>query len=123
MRDPSLPTLVFALMSPPDATRQFLADNADRDALAPIGIADPDAELYGALGVPRGGWREMFGLRSWRAGIRATLRGHRIGRKVGDGWTLPVWTVIDDGRVTWRWQGEYAGDRPLLDEIPRRSPM
>lgn len=109
-------------MSPPDATRSFLTANADRDAPPPIGIADVDRVLYESFGVPRGGWQEMFGLRSWRAGIRATLRGHRIGRKVGDGWTLPVWLCVDGDRVTWRWEGSYAGDRPALDEIPRRSP-
>lgn len=122
VREPSLPTPVFVLMSPPDATRSFLTTNADPGAPPPIGIADVDKVLYEALGVPRGGWSEMFGLRSWRAGARAALRGHRIGRKVGDGWTLPVWLVVDGESVTWRWDGRYAGDRPRFDEIPRRSP-
>lgn len=121
MRDPSLPTLVFALMSTPAAAASFLRDNTDAALPAPIGIADPDRILYDAVGVRRGGWTEMFGLRSWAAGIRAVVRGHVIGRKVGDGWTLPVWMVLDDGRVTWRWDGEYAGDRPDTDDIPRRS--
>jgi hypothetical protein len=84
-----------------------------------VGIADPDQVLHRAFEVPRGGWREMFGLRSWVAGARATMRGKFIGAKVGDGWTLPVWTVIDGDRVLWRWDGTHAGDRPDLADIPR----
>ena len=84
-----------------------------------IGIADPDQILHRAFEVPRGGWREMFGLQSWIAGARATLRGKAIGPKVGDGWTLPVWTVIDGDQVLWRWVGSHAGDRPDLADVPR----
>jgi len=84
-----------------------------------LGIADPDQVLHRAFEVPRGGWREMFGLRSWVAGARATMRGKFIGAKVGDGWTLPVWTVIDGDHVLWRWVGTHAGDRPDLTEIPK----
>jgi hypothetical protein len=47
------------------------------------------------------------------------MRGNFIGTKVGDGWTLPVWTVVDGDRVLWRWVGTHAGDRPDLDVIPR----
>ena len=84
-----------------------------------LGIADPDQVLHRAFEVPRGGWREMFGLRSWMAGVRATARGKFIGAKVGDGWTLPVWTTVDGDRVLWRWVGTHAGDRPDLADIPR----
>ena len=85
---------------------------------AALGIADPAQVLHRAFEIPRGGWREMFGLQSWIAGVRATLGGKFIGAKVGDGWTMPVWTVIDGDRVLWRWVGTHAGDRPDLADIP-----
>lgn len=82
-----------------------------------VAIADPDAELYRAFGVERGGWRAMFGVRSWLAGIRATLGGHRIGRKIGDPWTLPLVVAVSDGRITWEHRGTFAGDHPDVDAI------
>ena len=82
-------------------------------------IHDPDGELYRDLDIGRGAMREMFGLRAWRRGIAAFARGHRIGRKVGDGWTLPTIVGIDHGAVVWRHDGEHAGDHPDLGAIPR----
>ena len=83
-----------------------------------VAIEDPDAELYRAFEIRRGGFREMFGLRAWIRGIVAFLRGNRIGRKVGDGWTLPTVIGIDGGSIVWRHDGEHAGDHPDLGTIP-----
>jgi hypothetical protein len=101
-----------------DAGQSYLDQHSAPEARGTaIGIADPDQVLYRAFAVPRGGWREMFGLRSWIAGVRATLRGKFIGAKVGDGWTLPVWTVVEGDQVLWRWVGTHAGDRPDRAEV------
>jgi len=107
-------------MAVSNAGQTFLDQHSAPEAKGTaLGIADPDQVLHRAFEVPRGGWREMFGLRSWVAGARATMRGKLIGAKVGDGWTLPVWTVIDGDRVLWRWVGTHAGDRPDRAEIPK----
>ena len=58
---------------------------------------------------------------SSRTSIRATVRGKTIGAKVGDGWTLPTWVVLDGAEVTWRWTGTHAGDRPDFREVPRST--
>ncbi len=92
---------------------------AGRDPEARV-IADVDGSLRAALGVRRGGWRAMFGLGSWRAGIRTFLRGNLIGRREGaDGWTLPLFLLVEDGEITWRHEGRHAGDHPDLSAIPR----
>ena len=102
-----------------DHGQNYLDRHSAPEALGTaLGIADPDQLLHRAFEVPRGGWREMFGPQSWVAGARATMRGKFIGTKVGDGWTLPVWTVIDGDRVRWRWVCTHAGDRPDLADIP-----
>jgi hypothetical protein len=111
-------------MASPDEGRRFLdahtpAGLRNDPRAAATAITDPGLVLHRALGVPRGGWREMFGTRAWRAGVRAAARGKFIGAKVGDGWTLPVWVVLDGDEVTWRWIGAHAGDRPDPAEIPR----
>ena len=105
-----------------DHGRTYLDDHSAPEARGTaLGLADPDQVLHRAFDVPRGGWREMFGLRSWVAGARATLHRKTIGRKVGDGWTLPVWTVIDSDHVLWRWVGTHAGDVPDSAAVPRVS--
>lgn len=98
-----------------EAQAPVFFDHLDPDAIA---VADPDAELYRAFGVERGGWRAMFGLRSWLAGIRATIGGHRIGRKIGDPWTLPLVVAVSEGQVIWEHRGTFAGDHPDVDAIP-----
>lgn len=82
-------------------------------------IADVDGSLRAALGVRRGGWRAMFGAGAWRAGISAFLRGNLIGGRHGaDGWTLPLFLLVEDGEITWRHDGTHAGDHPDLTAIP-----
>lgn len=113
--DPEFPTPIFVFMGTPDEGRAFL----DAHWPGAVGIADPDKTLYGAFSVPRGGWREMFGLSTWIAGVRATLKGKLIGRRHGDAWTLPVLAVVDGSVVVWQHIGTHAGDHPRLDAIPR----
>ena len=91
-------------------------DRLDPD---PIAVADPSAVLYRIFGVERGGWRAMFGPRSWWSGLRATLQGHRIGRKIGDPWTLPLVVAVADRTVVWEHRGTFAGDHPDVDAIPQ----
>lgn len=83
-----------------------------------IAIEDRDASLYRAFTVTRGGFRAMFGLRAWLRGAVAFLRGHRIGRKVGDGWTLPTVVAVANRNAVWRWDGTHAGDHPDVGAIP-----
>jgi len=93
-------------------------DSLDDSAVA---IADPDAILYNAFAVEHGGWRQMFGVRSWIAGLRATRKGHRINRKIGDPWTMPTIVAVRNGRIVGAFRGEHAGDHPdvrrLLTEL------
>lgn len=91
-------------------------DRYDPDA---IGIADPDGALFGLFEIRRGGMREMFGLRSWGAGVRATLKGHLINRKVGDPWTLPTVLAVRNGDVVGEFVGEHAGDHPDVQALPQ----
>ncbi|MEM9041166.1 MAG: hypothetical protein AAGD33_14810 [Actinomycetota bacterium] len=99
---------MFVYQGRPDQSPLFF-DRLDPEATA---IADPDGDLFAAFEIRRGGWREMFGLRAWVAGIRATLKGNLINRKIGDPWTLPTVLVASGGRVVAEFIGEHAGDHP-----------
>lgn len=118
---PDLPPVVFAYQGTAEDGPMFF----DRHDPTSVGVADPDGELYAAFEVPRGGWREMFGLRSWIAGIRATAQGHLVNRKLGDPWTLPTVVALRGDRVVARFVGEHAGDHPdmstLLDQLDRAT--
>ncbi len=112
--DDSFPPVVFVYQGTVDQGPMFF-DRFDPTAAA---IADPDGALFAALGIRRGGLREMFGWRTWRAGIRATLRGHVVNRKIGDPWTLPTALAIRGGDIIAEHVGDHAGDHPDVAAIP-----
>ncbi|MGP1272449.1 MAG: SelL-related redox protein [Phycisphaerales bacterium] len=62
-------------------------------------ISDPSATGYRAFGLQRGSFGQLFGPQSWVRGAVATLRGHRIGRLVGDGFQMPGAFLVEDGRI------------------------
>ena len=88
---PSFPEPVYVFMAPADQGQAFL-----------------DAHVVPAA-------------RGTARGIADPDQVLHIGAEVGDGWTMPVWTVIDGEQVTWRWVGTNAGDRPDLADIPRTA--
>ncbi len=81
-------------------------------------IADPAAALYRGFAVERGNVAQMFGPRSTACAVRALVKGNGVGRKVGDGWTLPTMLLFDDdGRVVWEHRGRHAGDHRVWDAV------
>lgn len=76
---------------------------------APL-IADPEQSFWKALDVQRAPFRQLFGLRVWKAALGSFLRGHFIGRPVGDPLLAPGAFLVQDGEVQWRFTPEHAGD-------------
>lgn len=74
--------------------------------------SDPGARLYESLELRRGSFGQLFGPSVWLAGLRATLRGHLVGRLVGDGFRMPGVFLIRDGRVVSAYRHRTAADRP-----------
>lgn len=111
--DPDQPPVVFVYQGTPEQGASFFGDDP-----SVVAVADPTGSLFAGAGVTRGGLQQMFGLRSWRAGVRATLQGHRIGRKVGDPWTMPTVLAVHDGTVVAEHVGEHAGDHPDVAALP-----
>ena len=76
-------------------------------------IADPEGSLYRSLGLGRGGvFRVMLAPRIWWRGLVALLRGHRVGRLVGDGFQMPGVFLLRNGRVVQRFIHRTTADRP-----------
>lgn len=89
-------------------------------------VADPDKRFYDALGIQRGGMREMFGPEVFACGMRAAAKGHFIGQPVGDPWVMPGLFLVDaQGAVVWSHDFRHAGDHPdflsIADRLPQTS--
>jgi len=80
-------------------------------------ISDPNRRLYRHLGLQRGRFRQLFGLRVILRGISATLRGHLLGPLKGDGMQMPGAFLLRDGNVIRSYRHRTAADRPDYCEL------
>ncbi|MFA6043981.1 MAG: peroxiredoxin-like family protein [Phycisphaerales bacterium] len=85
-------------------------------------FSDPGQVAYRALELPRGRFSQLFGWRVWWPGLRATLRGHLVGKLEGDGFQMPGAFVVHKGRVVREFRHPHAAARPdyvgLACELP-----
>ncbi|MEN0111751.1 MAG: AhpC/TSA family protein [Planctomycetota bacterium] len=76
-------------------------------------VSDPDRRLYQQLGLPRGGFADLFGAEVFRRGCSAcVLNGHGVGALKGDGFQLGGLALVQDGRVAWSRSLRSAAERP-----------
>lgn len=84
-------------------------------------VSDPDGRLYRSYRLPRGKFWELFGPAVWGRGFRAAvLRGHAVGRMVGDGFQLGGVFLVRDGRVVAEYRQATSADRPDYCELAGR---
>jgi hypothetical protein len=98
-------------------------------------FSDPDCLLYRAFGLPRGKFKQLFSAEVIVHGLRAMLRGHKIGKLNGDGFRMPGAFVLIDGKVVVEHRATSAADVPdylsmltlagsrvrRTTEVPRRA--
>ena len=65
-------------------------------------VSDPEKALYHAASLGRGGFRQLFGWKSWTRGAKAMLQGHGLGHLEGDGFQMPGAVLVRDGCVVHR---------------------
>ena len=82
-------------------------------------VSDPERTLYRAVGLERGHLLQLFGPHVLARGIGGLLRGHGVGRTVGDGWQLPGVFLVRDGRLVRAFRHETAADLPDYEELAR----
>ena len=85
-------------------------------------ISDPQGEWFHRYAVPRGGCAQLFGWRTWLAGLRAALKGHLISRPTRDPWQMPAYVLVREGRVMWSYHPKHAGDHPTWTPPPWTLP-
>jgi len=106
--------IVFVSMGDLEQTRAFREKARSPHPM----IVDPDRELYRAFGLGRGEGKQLFSPKTFARGFGATLRGHWVGKPVGDPWQMPgVFVIEPDGRVSWEYRSVNISDNVRAEQI------
>lgn len=81
-------------------------------------VSDTPKYFYNALGLKRGGMRQMFGPDVIACGVRAGAKGHTVGAPVGDPWQMPGLFLVKGDSILWQHDFSHAGDHPDWAKIP-----
>ena len=74
-------------------------------------ISDPDCRIFRSYQLPRGTWRQLFGLRIWIEGFKAAiLKGYGFGKLVGDGFQMSGAFLVRDGLIVAAYPSKDAAD-------------
>ena len=82
-------------------------------------VSDPEKELYAGFGLARGSAGQLLGPRVLWAGLQAALRGHGVGKPVGDPRMMSGWFLVHGSRVLWEHIHKHAGDMRRFDDAAR----
>jgi peroxiredoxin len=81
-------------------------------------LGDPERVAYRAVGLERGGAREMFGPRVALGMLRAARHGAVAGKPVGDTRQMPgTFVVAPAGRVVFAHYNRDQSDNPPIDRM------
>ncbi len=80
-------------------------------------IADPELLLYQAFELGRVHWSRYIGPKAMLPGLRAHLKGHSVGKPVGDVRVMSALVYCDEGAERWRHTFEHSGDYPSDEQM------
>jgi peroxiredoxin len=107
--------LILVHMSPPEDAEIFFKGYGFVDVEH---VSDPSCRFYAGFGLVKGNFSQLFGLRVMMRGFENTMvKGHSIGRFIGDGFQMPGVFLIQNGNVREKFVHKYASDRPNYDQI------
>lgn len=81
------------------------------------GIADPEHRLYDDFRLARAKPAQVVGPRVWLRGLTALLKGHIMGRIIGDPWLLSGLFLVRDETIIWEHRAQHSADHPDFDGI------
>lgn len=85
-------------------------------------IADGEQALYRSFGLDRASVGQVFGVKSFARGfVAGVLKGHGVGRLVGDGYQMPGVFLLRGGVVERSFRHASAGDVPDYVSLSRRA--
>jgi len=92
-------------------------------------VSDPNRTFYGAFGLERGSFGQVFGPGAMACSLRAAGKGHVVGKPVGDPWQMPGLFLVQGPDVLWSHDFAHIGDHPdfttmpqLVDELAIHAP-
>ena len=102
--------IVLVHMSSEEHAAQFFTKYGLEDVPR---VSDPQRNLYRAFGLRRGSIGDLIGPKVWWRGFTAgVLRGHGVGRFVGDVFQMPGIFLIFHGEIVRSYRHQSAADRP-----------
>lgn len=102
--------MVLVHMSPADYAekmmKQFGLEGVEH-------ISDPSCELYREFGLQKGNFKQLFGMKMWIRGFQAgVLEGLWVGRERGDGFQMPGYFMLSNGKIVSQYIPKDAADHP-----------
>lgn len=113
--DPSFPAAVYFHLGDKEQGDAFFSAHAP-EARA---VSDPAMRFFKGLGVPMAAKLQLLDPRVWACGIRASRKGHKAGRPVGDPFVMPGLFLVEEERVVWQYIPDHMGGLPRIADIPR----
>lgn len=111
--NPKFPSLLFFYQGTREQGRRFFGEHWP-DAPA---VSDETKFFYRGFGLRQGGVQELAGRGIWTAGLRAMLKGNRIGMPVGDPLLMPGYFLVRDAQILWQDLPQLASDHPDFSKI------
>jgi len=108
--------IIFVHMSDMAAANEYF----EQFGLAGVkSISDPETKLYGAFGLVKGSFTQLYGLSVWAKGIKAaTTEGIGFSTKqIGDSFQMPGIFVIFKGDFIYSYYHKKISDKPDYDWI------
>ncbi len=106
---------IFVHMSDVETAQGYFEDYGIPDAEH---ISDPECALYASFQLAKGNFNQLFGLKNWIQGFKASTKGIPISLKqVGDGMQMPGIFMIWEGRLVDKYVHKIASDSPDYEEL------
>jgi len=83
-------------------------------------VADMDKVIYRGFGLQRGNLRQLAGPEVFACGLRATAKGHMIGKTIGDPMQMPGLFLVAGAQILWSHDYAHAADHPDWTALPTK---
>lgn len=102
--------IILVHMADPERAAELLQDYGLEDVDA---VSDPSREIYQKLGLKRGSFSKVFGLRVWWKAFKNGMKnGHPLGSIQGDLYQMPGIFVIQNEKVISKFIHKTIADTP-----------
>ncbi|MCB0286452.1 MAG: hypothetical protein KDE57_07350 [Calditrichaeota bacterium] len=112
-KNPDYPDVLFFYQGTVEDGQSFF----DRYWPEARAVSDIPLHFYHGFGIKRGGIMEIFSPMSVACSIRATAKGHTIGKPVGDPMVMPGLFLVKGESVLWTHKFNHIGDHPDFAKV------